>query len=87
MTMTEILQVVVLVALLAAWMVSLMAKVGIVEWMQVHGTALISEMASCDFCLSWWSCVVVSLVVALCCGEWCYVLVPFLATPITRRLI
>lgn len=46
---------VVLVALVAAFVILLAKKVGIIEWMQVHGDRFISQMASCDFCLSFWT--------------------------------
>lgn len=45
----------------AAYALVLLTKWGVVEWMQVHGCGFVSELASCDFCLSWW----VSLVFCL----------------------
>ena len=87
MSMTDYIAVVVLVALMASWVVSLMAKWGIVEYLQVHGNDLISRMASCDFCLSWWACVAVSLGASLVSGEWVILTVPVFSTTLTRRLL
>jgi len=41
----------------AAYTLVLASKWGFVEYIQVHGSRLAAEMASCDFCLSWWTCV------------------------------
>ena len=75
------------VALTAAFILSLLIKWEVVEWLQVHGCDLISRMANCDFCLSFWTCVAVSAVMLLITGAWWLVFVPAMATPITRRLL
>lgn len=80
-------------ALLAAWLLLFLTKTGAVEWLQVHGNALVHSLASCWFCLSWWACVVIAAAVAA--AEWIVlgsvppsmVIVPFLSTPITRKLL
>ena len=77
----------VLVALLAAFMVLLAYKWGVVEYLQVHGNEFISKMAHCEFCLSWWCCVFLSVVIIHHTGNFYLLLVPFMATPITRRLL
>ena len=45
----------------AAYALVLLTKWGVVEWMQVHGCGFISGLASCDFCLSWWTSLVFCL--------------------------
>ena len=85
--MTEVVMMTVTVALLAAFILSLLIKWEVVEWLQVHGSDLISKMANCDFCLSFWICVAVSAVMMLLTGAWWLVAVPVMATPITRRLL
>ena len=85
--MTGFLTCVVLVALLAAWVLLLFLKWGIIEWLQVHGSDLVSKAANCFFCMSWWMCVVLSIIAAVVLGEWSVLAVPFFATPITRRLL
>ena len=77
----------VIVAALAAFMVLLARKWGIVEWMQVHGWRLVSEMAGCSLCLSWWACVAVSAVFAVCLADVRWMVLPFMATPVTRMMI
>lgn len=77
-----------IVSLLAAWLILLLMKVGVIEWAQVNGSKLVSELASCHFCLSWWSCVVITLIIfVFVCGDVKVCLVPFMAAPITRQII
>lgn len=77
----------VLVALLAAWGLTLLRKWGAIERMQVRGCDLVSRLASCDFCLSWWAGVAVSVIAATVLGEWELLAAPFFSTMITRALL
>lgn len=76
----------VLTGCLTAWVVILLKKWGVVEWVQVHGNAFFVKLASCDFCLNWWIgwCIVVVAVVVT--GEWILLAVPFFSTTIGRLL-
>ena len=85
--MVEILVYTVIVALLAAFMLLLAYKWRIVEYLQVHGGEYTSKMAHCDFCMSWWLCLLVSMVFISHTGNPYLLLVPFMATPLTRRLL
>lgn len=76
-----------IVALLSAFALSLLIKWEVVEWLQVHGTDLVSRMANCGFCLSWWTCVLVSVMLAVFSCDVSWVVAAPCATPITRRLI
>ena len=58
--MMERLDIIVLVALAAAFVVLLAKKWGIAEWYQVHGDAFTSRLFSCDLCMSFWASVLVS---------------------------
>ena len=76
-----------IVGLLAAWLLLFAYKTGIVEHLQVHGNKLVSEMAHCDFCMSWWLCVAVSLVMVVVTMELVCFGIPFLATPLARWMV
>ena len=78
---------VMLAACLAAFLLLLGKKWGIVERMQVHGNRFFSAMAHCDFCLSWWLGVLIAVLLALLAAEWRMLLLPFFTTPLARRLL
>lgn len=76
-----------IVAMLSAWLVLLLKKTGVVEWLQVHGNSFVARLAMCDFCLSWWACVAVSVCALFIAGDVLFLFVPFVATPITRAML
>lgn len=75
------------VSLLAAFCVLLAYKLGIVEWLQTHGSKKVSEMAHCDFCMCWWVSVVITAAVLVIMADPLMVFVPFIATPMARHLM
>lgn len=77
----------VVVALWVCFLLLLAYKLGIIEWLQVHGGDVVSKLASCDFCMSWWLSVLLTLILFCFLGNSLLVVVPFLATPIARRLL
>lgn len=78
---------VVIIALVSAFILMLARKWGIIEYMQVHGNDIIHRMSSCNFCLSWWTCNIVSILFAIITKDWTYMLVPMCSTSITSRLL
>ena len=78
---------VILIALASAFVLTLAYKWGVIEWMQVHGDKIISQMANCDFCLSFWSNVIVCMVVMLVVDDVTVGLAPLFSTMITRKLL
>lgn len=78
---------VLIVALLAAFVILLITKLGLREKVIVRGNDFFSEMFSCDFCLSFWCGLFFSLAFTIASGSFLFFLVPFLSTPITRRLL
>ena len=86
--MMERLDIIVLVALAAAFVVLLAKKWGIAEWYQVHGDAFTSRLFSCDLCMSFWASVLVSaLFGCFVCHEWWMLVVPVFSTPIARMMV
>lgn len=86
---------VLLTALVSAFIIMLAKKWGIVEHFQVHGinakkdivNELISRMANCDFCLSWWVNLIFAIVLALATKDYHLVVMPFFSTMITRYIL
>lgn len=75
------------VALLAAFVILFISKRGWRERMEVKAPKLLSEMASCDFCLSWWTCLAVTVFVVIGTHDVGFLLSAVAATPITRYII
>lgn len=77
-----------IMAPISAWILLLLNKQGAIEWLAVNGNAFFSEMAQCQFCLSWWTNVIVVLFVVLALNDGAMLLLsPFVATPITRKML
>lgn len=85
--MTDFLLLVIVVSLISAFAITLLRKWGFVEWGQVHGNDFFAKMFSCDFCLSWWVGVIVSLFAFILTADALCIVVPFCSTPLTRKLL
>ena len=72
----------VVVALVAAFGLTLLRKWQVIEWVQVHGNEF-----NCDFCLSFWAGVALAILLAFITGNPTLLLVPFCSTMITRFLL
>lgn len=82
-----ILTLTIVVALFAAFCVLLCKKWGWAEYMQVHGDKYLSQLFSCDLCMSFWACFLITLAIVVVIDEKSLMLIPFFATPITRQLV
>ena len=78
---------VLIVATVAAFFLSLLKKWGVIEYVQVHGNDFFCKMFNCNFCLSWWMCVVLSVIIAMIAGNFLILLTPFCSTVLTRILL
>lgn len=77
----------IVIGCIASFFITLAKKWGIVEYLQVHGSELISEMAHCDFCMSWWVCVLLTAMYAVCTGDTMFLAMPFIGTMVSRFLL
>lgn len=75
------------IASASAFIYSLLAKLGFIEWVQVHGNRFFHEMFSCNFCLSWWINVVVCIIVAIALHDWRFLFMPFITTMLTKFML
>nr|DAE83571.1 MAG TPA: Protein of unknown function (DUF1360) [Caudoviricetes sp.] len=83
----EFLNAVILIGLLAAFVLLFLRKIGIIEHVQVKGNEFFSKMAHCDFCLSWWTCCVLTFILIVLSHDASYIALPLFATPLTRYLL
>lgn len=77
----------IVIALFASFVILLIEKVGYREEIQIKAPKLISELFSCDFCLSWWTCFFMALIICLLDGNLSIILCAVSATPITRKML
>ena len=87
MTIESFLFCVVFVALISAFMILLAAKLGIIEWLQVHGDKYISKMAQCYFCMSFWTGSLCFLALVIWFNEPLLIFGGVFSSPITRVML
>lgn len=85
--MIDFLVSVILIGLVCSFVLTLAGKWRIVEWLQMHGTELISKAANCKFCLSWWTNLIVGCAIAFTTKDYTFLFVPFFSTMITRHFL
>lgn len=78
---------IILIALVAAWMILFLIKIRVIEYIQIHACELLAKMASCEFCLSWWLCVVIAIITAIVNNDFYIIFYAVPATPICRKLL
>lgn len=76
------------IACVASWLLTLAYKWGVVEWLQIHSpNAFFDKLFSCNFCMSWWVGVALSIIFSICfCNGW-LLFCPFVTATITKRII
>ena len=75
------------IALFAAFGIMLISKLGLRDMIIADAPKLLSMLFECDFCLSWWTCLALSILAILFSGNLLLLVSAVLATPLTRRLI
>lgn len=88
-----------LVAFMAAFVVGLLRKWGVIERLQVFGDMWVKQrfpaynrsfmyqLADCNFCLSFWVSFVLSMIFAISFGDSLFLATSLFATPVCRILI
>lgn len=88
-----------LVAFMAAFVVGLLRKWGVIERLQVFGDIWVKkifpaynrsfmyQLSGCNFCLSFWASFVMSMVFAILFGDPLFLATPLFAAPVCRILI
>ena len=77
----------IITSLFATFTILLTERLGYREKIQVRAPKLIAELFSCDFCLSFWTCLSWSVVFSLATCNIIYIGCCIAATPITRKLL
>lgn len=75
------------IALAAAFVILLIGKLGIRDNIIAKAPKLISQLFDCDFCLSFWTSLILAIILAIFFNEMSIIFIPIISTPITRILI
>nr|UVY41313.1 MAG: Protein of unknown function (DUF1360) [Bacteriophage sp.] len=81
---------VVVVALLATFVILFLEKTGLKDKMTDYFDVklpIIGEMLRCDFCLSFWTAMTLSVIALIITLDVSLLCIPLLSTPITRYLL
>lgn len=78
---------IVIVALVAAFTVLLISRIGLRDFIITHSPKLISELFSCDFCLCFWIGLTITLIAHFVVGWPFTFILPACSTPIARYLL
>lgn len=78
---------IIITALISAFVILLITKIGLRDFIIEQGPKLISKMFNCDFCLSFWTNVFIALIMAASMECLSFIIIPILAAPVTRVLI
>lgn len=75
------------IALAAVFIILLIGKLGIRDSIIAKAPKLISKLFECDFCLSFWTSLILAIILAIFFREMTILFIPIISTPITRILI
>ncbi len=79
---------IVILSLATSFVVMLIDKVGIVEHMQIHGVKIVSKLFNCNFCICFWTSILLSGIYYIFVSRNIECLLyPLLITPLVRQLI
>lgn len=75
------------IALAAAFAILLAERLGIRDKIVAEAPKLISQLFECDFCLSFWTSLILAIILAIFFNEMSIIFIPIISTPITRILL
>lgn len=76
-----------IIALTVAFIILLIGKLGLRNYLIARAPKLISELLECDFCLSFWLSLILACILAIIIGDINIIFIPVLSTPIIRFLL
>lgn len=77
----------VVIACSSAFLILFIGKTGIRNFVISISPKLISELFDCDFCLSFWSSLILAAALAIIFSDMSLVFAPIVSTPIARHLL
>ena len=77
----------IIIACVSAFFILFISRTGLRDQFIEHSPKLISEMFSCDFCLSFWVGAFISIIFVIFTQDILLIGLPIMTTPITRILL
>lgn len=71
----------------AAFAILLAERLSIRDKIVAEAPKLISQLFECDFCLSFWTSLILAIILAIIFNEMSIIFIPIVSTPITRILL
>jgi hypothetical protein len=71
----------------AAFAILFAERLGIRDKIVAEAPKLISQLFECDFCLSFWTSLILAIILAIIFNEMSIIFIPIVSTPITRILL
>lgn len=87
LTMMAILFVAAVVACMSAFIVLLLGRLGVRDYVVMYGTRLLSALFSCDFCMCFWTVVAITTILVVALHSPALLLAIPISTPIARILL
>jgi hypothetical protein len=84
---TTVISLVIAVALISAFAILFIGKIGLRSKIIERAPVLISKLFDCDFCLSFWASAILAIILAIVFSNILLIFIPIFSTPITRVLI
>lgn len=82
---------IILIALLTTFVILFLHKIGAIEYLRNKACKeeleLIAKLLECDFCMCFWTSLVISCVASLITHDNSWIVIPVLSTPISRFLL
>lgn len=75
------------ISLSAAFAILFAERLGIRDKIVAKAPKLISQLFECDFCLSFWTSLILAIILAIIFNEMSIIFIPIVSTPITRILL
>lgn len=76
----------IVIGLFSAFIIIFLGVSGLRDKIVITAPKIISKLFSCNFCLSFWVSLLVAILLSLYTGYACYLIVPFIVSPIIRYL-
>lgn len=86
--MLNFIQYLIIIVTLTAFILLTAKKMGAIDYVQRNtGNDFVYRLFTCQLCLSFWGCLLVSIIGFMITGDFIFLLIPFCATPLTLKLL